>query len=58
MDNYPDKNSVVDTLKSRGYRSDFGFRKELYERTYGGNYTGSASQNVRMNHDLQDAFGY
>lgn len=52
MDGYPDYNSVVDTLKSNGFKSDFYSRKEIYESTYGGNYTGSASQNIRMNKDL------
>ena len=56
MNNYPDKNSIVDTLKSRGLRSDFIYRKNIYENHYGGTYTGSASQNERFNRDLQDYF--
>lgn len=57
MNGYPDRNSVVDTLKSNGCPSDYGFRKELYENTYGGVYHGTASQNVRMNNDLHSIFG-
>ena len=57
MDSYPDPNSVVDTLKSNGYPSDYDTRKEIYERSYGGTYTGSASQNTRMNNDLKSIFG-
>ena len=56
MDGYPDPNSVVDTLKSNGYPSDYETRKDLYERAYGGNYTGSAEQNTRMNKDLKNIF--
>ena len=57
MSDYPDYNSIVDNLKSHGCPSSFGFRKQLYENTYGGNYTGSASQNIRMNNDLHDIWG-
>ena len=57
MSDYPDYNSIVDNLKSHGCPSSFGFRKQLYENTYGGNYTGSASQNIRMNNDLHDFWG-
>ncbi len=57
MNGYPDRNSVVDTLKSNGCPSDYGFRKELYENTYGGVYHGTASQNVRMNNALHSIFG-
>ena len=56
MNRYPDPNSVVDTLKSNGFRSDYNYRKGLYEYTYGGDYSGSAAQNERMNRDLQDVF--
>lgn len=56
MNRYPDKNSVVDTLKSHGYKSDYDSRKYLYESKYGGEYRGSAQQNERMNRDLQDYF--
>lgn len=56
MNRYPDPNSVVDTLKSNGYRSDYITRKEIYESSYGGTYTGSASQNTRMNNDLKYIF--
>ena len=57
MNRYPDPNSVVDTLKSNGFRSDYNSRKELYENTYGGDYSGSPAQNERMNRDLQYLFG-
>jgi len=57
MNRYPDPNSVVDTLKSNGCPSNYEFRKFIYENKYGGNYTGSASQNTRMNRDLQYFFG-
>ena len=57
MNSYPDYNSVVDTLKSNGYKSDFNTRKYLYENTYGGNYTGSSDQNIRMNKDLHSFLG-
>ena len=56
MNLYPDPNSVVDLLKFNGYRSDYNYRKELYEGAYGGNYIGSPAQNERMNRDLQDVF--
>ncbi len=56
MDNFPDKNSIVDTLKYRGYKSDFITRKDIYERKYGERYTGSASQNERFNRDLNRYF--
>ena len=56
MNRYPDPNSVVDTLKSNGYPSDYDTRKEIYESSYGGTYTGSASQNTRMNNDLKYIF--
>lgn len=58
MNRYPDPDSVVDTLKSHHFRSDYDYRKELYEYNYGGNYRGSAAQNERMNRDLQNYFGY
>ena len=57
MNGYPDYNSVVDTLKSNGFKSDFNTRKDLYESAYGGNYIGSDSQNIRMNRDLHSFFG-
>ena len=57
MNGYPDPDSVVDTLKSNGFPSDYETRKNLYENNYGGNYTGSASQNIRMNNDLHSIFG-
>ena len=56
MNSYPDYNSVIDTLKSNDYKSDFNTRKYLYENTYGGNYTGSSDQNIRMNKDLHSLF--
>ena len=54
MNNFPDKNSIVDTLKSRGLRSDFIYRKNIYENHYGGTYTGSASQNERFNNYVKN----
>ena len=57
MNNYPDKNSIVDTFKTCTDNSSFNSRKKIYENYYGGNYyTGSASQNERFNRDLQDYF--
>ena len=53
MNRFPDPNSVVDSLKSRGFRSDYDYRKDLYEYNYGGNYTGSREQNTRMNNDIK-----
>lgn len=58
MNGYPDKYSVVDTLKSHGCPSDYNFRKDLYESHYGGNYRGSPEQNTRMNRDLQRGFAF
>ncbi len=58
MNRFPDPNSVVDTLKSHGCPSSYDYRKNLYESNYGGHYTGSASQNIRMNNDLKDYFNY
>jgi len=57
MSKYPDPNSIVDTLKSHGYPSDFDSRKELYEENYSDEYTGSEEQNVKMNRQYQCWFG-
>jgi hypothetical protein len=56
MSQYYDKNSVVDTMKFLGMPSDFNSRKKRYEREYGGNYTGTAAQNIKMNKDLQKRY--
>ena len=57
MSKYPDPNSIVDTLKSHGYPSDFDSRKKLYEDIYSDKYTGSEDQNVKMNNQYQCWFG-
>ena len=57
MSRYPDPNSIVDTLKSHGWKSDFNSRKELYEDIYEDEYTGSESQNVKLNRQYQCWFG-
>ena len=54
MNNFPDKNSIVDQLKIRGIDSSFNSRKEMYEDIYGGNYTGSAAQNERFNNYVKN----
>ena len=57
MSRYPDPNSIVDTLKSHGWRSDFNYRKELYEDIYSDEYHGSPEQNDKMNRQYQCWFG-
>ena len=57
MSKYPDPNSIVDTLKSHGYPSDFNSRKELYEDIYSDEYIGSSDQNEKMNRQYQCWFG-
>ncbi len=54
MNNYPDKNSIVDSLKVRGIDSSFGARKDMYENIFGGDYRGSPDQNVRFNRYVQN----
>ena len=58
-----DPNSVVDSFKRRGYDSSFINRERVYYDNYGytEKYTGSASQNTRMNNDIKKGyidFGY
>lgn len=57
MSKYPDPDSIVDTLKSHGWASDFDSRKKLYEDIYHDEYTGSPSQNVNLNRNYQCWFG-
>ena len=58
MSRYPDPNSIVDTLKSHGWRSDFNYRKKLYEDIYRDEiYDGSPAQNEKMNNQYQCYFG-
>ena len=58
MSRYPDLNSIVDTLKSHGWRSDFDYRKELYEDNYSDEeYHGLPEQNEKMNRQYQCWFG-
>ena len=57
MSKYPDPNSIVDTLKSHGYPSDFNSRKNYYEDIYDDKYTGSPSQNEKLNNQYKCWFG-
>ena len=57
MSRYPDPDSIVDTLKSHDWASDFNSRKKLYEEIYSDEYTGSESQNVKLNRQYQCFFG-
>ena len=54
MNNYPDPNSIVDSLKVRGIDSSFGARKDMYENIFGGDYRGTPDQNVRFNDYVQN----
>ena len=54
MNNFPDKNSIVDSLKVIGVDSSFDARKDMYENIFGGDYRGTADQNVRFNSFVKD----
>ncbi len=54
MNNYPDPNSIVDSLKVRDINSSFDARKVMYENIFGGDYRGTPDQNVRFNSFVKD----
>ena len=51
---FPDPNSVVDSLKSRGYRSDFNSRRELAHDLGMYDYRGTPQQNMALNRYVQN----
>jgi len=52
---YPDKNSIVDYLKSQKVRSDIGFRDKLYHEIFGADASYPHLNNAKQNTELWKA---
>ncbi|MEM9942055.1 MAG: hypothetical protein AAF939_10735 [Planctomycetota bacterium] len=52
-----ENNSIVDWLKSRGQDSSYTAREKIFKSEFGGNFVGSAEQNIRMHALLREREG-